>query len=136
MDEQLFPKGQPRQQLSAPIASLATRLKLADDKYANLVRRNQITEESLLALEREIKSELRAITLQAVDLRKHIDDVNMKIDTILGELSVCVRRNELAVVERYVDLWQPVQFLTRAEAKRMLEQSMIEQSLTQAPNNR
>jgi hypothetical protein len=141
MDEQLFPEQQNQRptspglatgtsgsgasgNLTSEVTALATRLKLAEERYQNLSKRNQITEESLLAFEKDIKAELRAITKQAVELRKHIADMNMKIDTIMGELGNMVHKPEFSVAERYLDLWQPVEFVTRQEAKRLIADAM------------
>jgi hypothetical protein len=125
MDEQLFPQPQaPVQQpvagLASQVTALATKLKLSEERYANLAKRNQITEDSLLGFEREMKAELRVLTHQAVDLRKHVDDINSKINAILGELGTVVQKHEFSTVEHYLDLWQPVQFITRDEAKRLI----------------
>ena len=133
MDEQLFPQQQPAPkadaapQLTADIAgmnaqvtSIATRLKLAEERYANLTKRNQITEESLLGFERDIKAELRALTHQSVELRKHLQEVNTKIDAITAELASVVQKPEFTTLERYLDMWQPAQFITREQAKRLI----------------
>ena len=124
MDEQLFPQHTSSAVpvvASAQLTALATRLKLADERYANLSKRNQITESSLLAFEKDMKAELRAIGKQTVELRKHVSEMNAKIDSILGELGTVVQKHELLTAERYLDLWQPMQFLTREEAKRLIQ---------------
>jgi hypothetical protein len=137
MDEQLFPQQQPTHPqshgpavgvpvpaMNAQLTNLAARLKLAEERYSNLVRRNQITEESLLQFERDTKSELRALTTQAVELRKHLQEINTKIDAVLGELGVVVHKHELSTVERYLDLWQPLQFVTAEQARRMVRDAV------------
>jgi hypothetical protein len=129
MEEQLFqsPPGRKEspfapqlQSVASQVTAMATRVKLAEERYANLSKRNQLTEASLLAFEREMKADLRAITRQSVELRRHLTDINAKVDAMLGELKGVVKKPELSVVERYVDLWQPMQFITREEAKRLI----------------
>jgi uncharacterized protein YhaN len=128
MDE-LFPQQEPRQspmriaqapELAAQVTGLATRLKLAEERYANLAKRNQLTEESLLQFEREFTAELRATLQQVTELRRKVAEIDQKVDAIQGELSGFVRKHEFATVERYLDLWQPMRFLTRDEAKRLI----------------
>lgn len=127
MEEQLFaPKvAPPLQQASAQLGNIATRLKLAEERYTNLQRRNQLNEESLLSFEKETRAEVRALTQQVVELRRHIGEINMKIDAMLGELQQVVPRHEFAQLERYVDLWQPMRFITREEAKRLIEDAQF-----------
>jgi hypothetical protein len=126
LDDQLF--AQPTAQAAPQVTLLATRLKLADERYQNLAKRNQITEESLLSFEREIKLELRALTKQTVELSRHISEINMKMDQMLGELQQVVRKHELTAAERYLELWQPMDFITRDEAKRLIEGKLMERN--------
>ncbi len=131
LDEQVFPAARAQSAVpgaplspAAQIGAIATKLKLAEGRYANLHKRNQLTEETLLALDREMKEELRAVTAQLMEVRKHVVEINAKVDAIMGELSGVARRHELGVVERYLDLWEPVQFVTRDEAKRIIRDAL------------
>ena len=129
LDEQLFPKHGPAQQAQpgpqpgGQLAAIATKLKLAEGKYANLQKRNRITEDALLALERDVRAELRVLTEQLVEVRRKVQDVNLKVDAIHGELANVVQKHEFTVVERYLDLWQPLRFVTRDEAQRLIKEA-------------
>lgn len=119
MDEHLFSQERKPEQPAPHVTEVATRLKLAEERYVNLQKRNQLMEESLLSFEREMKSELKVATQQLNDLRRHIVDINQKVDAIEGELQAVVPRHEFQVLERYIDLWQPMRFVTVDEAKRL-----------------
>jgi hypothetical protein len=135
--EELFPQtasqpGQTRQaaaaaasavtaDLNAQLTGVATRLKLMEERYGNLQKRNQLTEETLLSFEREMSTELRVTLQQVVELRRKIADIDQKVSAIQGEFAGFVRKHEFAVVERYLDLWQPVRFVTRDEARRIVQ---------------
>jgi hypothetical protein len=108
------------------VTALATRVKLAEERYQNLSKRNQITEESLLSFEKDLKAELRVITKQTVELRKRIAEMNAKIDAIMGELDNVVQKPEFGAAERYLELWQPMQFITREEAKRLIAEAVAD----------
>jgi len=123
MDEQLFPQQPTKQHVPAPtleVTTLATRVKLSEERYTNLLKRNQLNESTLLEMEKEMRAELAALTHKTVELRKQITDVNEKVNMILGELASVVQKHEFATVERYLDLWQPMQWITKEEAKRMI----------------
>ena len=118
---------------NAQLTNIATRLKLAEERYSNLSKRNQLTESSLLAFEKDMKSELRALTKQTVELRKHISEINSKIDLMIGELGGVVKKHEFAAVERYIDLWQPMEFVTREQAKRIIADLLDEKERANEP---
>ncbi len=127
MEEQLFSQQQKPlpQNPVGEISSVATRLKLAEERYANLQKRNQITEENLLQFEKEMKTEVRVLTQKTVEMKRRIEEINSKVDTILGELDSVVQRHEFQVVEKYLDLWQPMRFVTREEAKRLIQETIV-----------
>ena len=127
--EDLFPPQQARPGLSSTdvttqVTGIATRLKLAEERYGNLQKRNQLTEETLLQFERDLTAELRAALQQVVELRRKVSEIDQKVGAIQGELSGFVRKHEFAAVERYLDLWQPVRFVTRDEAKRIVQDAL------------
>jgi len=113
-------------QMSGQITGIATRIKLSEERYGNLQKRNQLTEETLLELEREMTAEVRAALQQVAQLRRHVGEVSQKVDAIQGELVGFVKRHEFAVVERYMDLWQPMRFVTRDAALRIVEDAVRE----------
>lgn len=118
MDEQLFPK---TQQPNQRVSSVAARLKMAEERYSNLLKRSQMGEESLLQFEKETRAELKALAQKALELKRHIVEINRKVDAMEGELSSVVHKHEFSTVDRYVDMWQPAGFLTREQAKKMIE---------------
>ena len=122
MDDQLFSEKAKTQAPTPEVTSIATRLKLAEERYSNLLKRNQLNESTLLDTERELRADLNAITEKTVELRRQVADINTKVDAILGEVSSVVQKHEFSVVERYLDLWQPMQWVTREEAKRIAQE--------------
>jgi len=123
MDEHLFAKQKHKQQpqVGPQLTTLATRLKLTEERYNNLQKRHHLTEESLLSFEREIKTDLRVMTKQLVQVRQKVSEINTKVDMMLGELANVVQKHEFKVLENYLNLWQPMQFVTRDEAKRLID---------------
>ena len=116
--------------LANQVTGLATRLKLAEERYANLSKRNQLTEESLMGFEKDIRLELKTFGKQLSDLRKKINEINSKLDSISGELGSVVRKQEFSVMEHYLDLWQPMQFITRDEAARLIRDAVFTSTQT------
>ena len=121
MDEQLFPKQQPDQRTPADITTVATKLRLAEERYKNLQNRNRLTEDALLSFERDMRAEMKAVKARLLDVKRRLVEVNAKVDGMENELQSVVKKHEFTVVERYVDLWQPMRWVTVDQARRMME---------------
>jgi len=52
-----------------------------------------------------------------------LKDMNEKIDQIITETSTLASRNDLTVLNKYVDFWKPMNFVTREQLDRELKYS-------------
>lgn len=108
--------------ITESVNSVASRLSVLEERMANLRRKTQVTEKSLIDYERETRADLKAYTQSVTELAHKVEQVKERLDAIAGELQSVVRKPDVAVLERYMDLWQPLDFVTREEARMLIEQ--------------
>ena len=133
VEPSLFPNEQPSapapdkappawaSKLGDTVNETASRLAVLEERAANLRKKTQMTEQSLIDYEQEARADLKALTERLTELARKVDEVQEKINAMAGELANVVKKNELTVLERYLDLWQPLDFVTRDEAKLLIE---------------
>jgi len=122
LDEQLFHKQPARPpQPSVELNALATKLRLVEERYKNIQKRTHLSEDALLGFERDTRAELDVLKTRITELRKVLVDMNAKVDGMVAELSSVVQQHEFKAVEKYLDLWQPMRWVTVEEAKRMVD---------------
>lgn len=124
MGDELFAK---KENPSAPampgIADVGARLKVLEERYTNLSRREQLAEQNMLSFEKEINSEIKAIQKRILETRKHVSDVNEKLEVLQGQVANAATKHDLRILEAYLNMIQPMEFVTRAEAKKLLERT-------------
>lgn len=103
------------------VTDVAARLKVLEERYANLSRREQLSEQNMMRFEKDVRSDLRALQERLLETRRHISDVREKLETMQGQVAKAADKQELRVLEAYLNMIQPMQFVTRAEAKKLLE---------------
>ncbi len=103
------------------ITEVAGRLAVLEERARNLRKRGQVTEQALLEQGREAGADLKALSGRLTELARRVEETREQVESMAGELGSVVKRHELAVLERYLDFWEPLDFLTREEAKRLLE---------------
>lgn len=104
--------------LGGSVNDIASRLRVLEERYSNLRKKTQVTDQSLIGSERGMLKEMEELGQKVLDLKHSIFDMNEKITTMLGELSNCVREDEFAVIAKYVELWEPANFVTREELRK------------------
>jgi hypothetical protein len=113
------------------VNSLAANLRILEERYANLRNRLQASEQGVIALDKDIRTDIKLLNEDVLELKKEINDIKDKLRLIGGEIKNLVNKNEFKVVERYLDIWQPMNFVTRNELKKMLEEKVKEKLMAE-----
>lgn len=107
-------------ELSRSISDIGSRLRVIEERYLNLRKKTQMTDQNLIDTEKSHVSEIRELNNKILDLQQGIADINEKMTVMLGELMNCVRQEDFTVLKKYIELWQPARFVTEREVAEML----------------
>lgn len=108
--------------ISKNVNSIAASLKILEERYSTLRNRGQVSEQNLIELEKEITRDVKTLSEDLVEIKREADDVKDKLRLISAEMTNLVDKNDFKVMERYLDMWQPMNFITRDELNKLLEQ--------------
>lgn len=111
------------QELGTKVSSLNRRLVTIEDRYRNLRTQRQFNEQDSLRSKQKLLGEIDALDAQMKEMHHSLSDVSGKITTILRELESCAKREEVAAVKKYVELFEPLSFLTVEDAKKMIQEA-------------
>ena len=119
--EELYKKPQQEVKGGENSAQAAVRVRILENRYKNLAKREQLAEDNMLRFEQDLNSEVKALKSRVTQTRKHIAQINERIDIISGQMKDAASRHELQEIEAYLRLIEPLEFATRAEMKRLLD---------------
>jgi hypothetical protein len=105
----------PAQQPAHTDADTMRHLRVLEERFVNLRRKAQLADEKLLSAEQKMGSELRSLSQELVDLRRSVADVQESIGLMKAELSHAASVYDLKALEKYVEYWEPLQFVTKDE---------------------
>ena len=112
--------------ISKNVNNVAASLRILEERYSNLRNRSQVSEQSTIELEKEVTKDIKMLTEELIDLKRDLNDIREKLGLISAEMTNLVNKNEFKVMERYLDMWQPMNFVTRNELNKLLEQKELE----------
>ncbi len=107
--------------LSNQINNLSRRLRILEERYTNLRKNTQLTDQNILKISKDFQREISAATSDATDLRRDFLDLKDKVRLIVKELVECAKTEEVKVLERYINMWDPVKFITKNDVERIVE---------------
>jgi hypothetical protein len=106
--------------ISKNVNNVAANLRIMEERYANLRNKSQVSEQNMIAFEKELRNDIKFLSEDMVDLKRELNDIRDKLRLISSEMKNLVNKNDFKIMERYVDLWQPMNFVTRAELNRWI----------------
>lgn len=125
------PKGDSKQdekvmEVSRKISDLLSRLRLLEERYGNLRREHQTTSQNMIDHHQQLSKQQRKLSDQLLEAKRTIKDLSDQIGMMKGELADSAKSHQVIAIERYVDLWQPLSFITREEAERIIQEKREE----------
>jgi methyl-accepting chemotaxis protein len=87
------------------------------------VRRNiQVNEQNMIGLSKSISTEVRTASQEITELKQEMHDLREEMRLMINELKQTVKKDELKTIERYMQLWEPLNFVSHEEMQRYIDQ--------------
>jgi hypothetical protein len=112
-------------QIAGMISDLDRRLRILEERYGNLRKKIQLTDENMIESERTFGKELRGFGNEVLELKRSISDFDEKIVIFTGEMDSTAQKMDLKVLEKYLTMWDPGMFVTRKELREYLKSKNI-----------
>jgi len=103
------------------IAEISSSIRILEDRYLNLRKKSQITDQNLIELQKEYFKEKKHINQDLTEIKIKLQDLIIELNIIRGELKDTVKEKDLKVINTYLDFWEPVQFVTRTEVEKLIK---------------
>lgn len=109
------------------LSEIASGMRILEDRYYNLRKKAQLTDQALIETQRKFSKEKRLLADELVETRMKLHDLIEDIKLMKGELQQAAKQNDIKVIQKYLDMWEPMQFVTRKEVEDILENMDIKQ---------
>jgi hypothetical protein len=104
--------------------SLGRRLRLIEGRYTDLNRKAQVTETNMLNERKRFITEIKTINSDIIELKKDMEGIKNKMDLVINELKNFAAKDELATLKKYIEFWEPVNFVTRNEVEKIIDEKL------------
>lgn len=105
--------------LVSELNSIGTRLRIIEERYTNLRRKSQVTEQNMLTAHKNINIEIKTINTEINEIRRENTLMQNKIKQIVTELNTFAKKNDVKTLERYINLWEPIKYVTEAAVEKI-----------------
>jgi predicted nucleic acid-binding Zn-ribbon protein len=112
-------------QIAGMISDLDRRLRVLEERYGNLRKKIQLTDQNIIDSERSINKEIRNFSADVLDIKRSVADFDEKIVLFGNEMQNVAQKSDLKVMEKYLVMWSPNMFVTRKELREYLKNKKI-----------
>lgn len=109
--------------------NLTRAIRTLEERYNNLRRRTQLTDHNILVQHQRLNKELRLNDSDLIDIKRDLQKLNDKINMLEKELDMCAKKQELDIQAKYIEYWRPLNFLTLADAERIIKAALVENGI-------
>ncbi|MCF7866081.1 hypothetical protein K9L67_00570 [Candidatus Woesearchaeota archaeon] len=111
------------QSLNKTLSEISSNLRILEDRYYNLRKKIQLTDQALLDTQRSFFKEKRILGDDLIQTKMVVQELSEQIDLMRLEIVDAVKQKDFKVLEKYLDLWDPMQFVTRKEVDDLIEEN-------------
>jgi len=109
------------QELVKVLGNVSSNLKILEDRYSNLRRKTQLTDQVLIETQRAFAKDKRLINDELLIIKSKIQKLTEDVLDMNKELQDVVHTNDFLVLKKYVEFWEPLRFATRKEVEDALD---------------
>ena len=91
-----------------------------EDRYSHIKRKFEFSENSLIQNEQEFNKELKLLTNEINAVKRNFMDLEKNVAKLNEELNKSVKRFEFKVLQKYVEMWQPMNFVTNEQFMKVI----------------
>jgi hypothetical protein len=127
-------QGPPRKQidintdLSSMTGNLERRLRMLEERHNLMQKREQLIEENMISSNRKLGVEIKAINSEITDLHSEIVQIKEKIELIIRELRQSARKEEIKIIEHYLEMWDPTNFTSQKDVENIVRRELAKAS--------
>ena len=111
-------------EVKGDINILERRLRVLEEGVTNIRKSLQVAEHSMLTKNKSLLTEMRTLNSDIVDIKKEIFEIKEKILLVVKDLESNAKINDVKVLEKYINLWNPIKFVTQEQVERIIDEKL------------
>ena len=113
------------QDLTYVIADINNRVRTMESKYNLIGERLLIVNQNMIEEYKKIIKDMKIITSDLNEMKAEIAEIKSVIKNVVSELGLFAKKDEVKVIDKYLNLWSPMNFVTEDQLKKAVEEKFI-----------
>ena len=102
------------------VENAVSRVRVLEERFQNIRTELKLVEENAIRKNRNLGEETKTIHHSINDLRHDTNELKDRIMMLIKEIQGMAKREDVQVLKRYVEMWEPLNFVTHTELQEAL----------------
>ena len=112
--------------ISNVVNSLNRRLRVLEERHSQIQRKTEVIEDNMINNHKEVSEDIKKINSDIKELKKDFEDIKENIRLLIKEVQSRARKEDVDVIQQYIDLWNPTNFVTNRELDKAVKRIISE----------
>ena len=113
--------------LSDEITNMSTRLRVMEERSSNVKKKQYLVEQNMLSHSKKYAEEISLLKEEIDEMKRTMREVENKIILIIKEIRMSAKKEDVDSLKKYVELWEPVKFVTQNQVESIVRDFMEEE---------
>jgi predicted RNase H-like nuclease (RuvC/YqgF family) len=109
------------QELRQEVNSLTRRIREIEEKNQNQRKKLNVIDTNIMNQSKKISTETKIMYSEIDELKHILEDFDNKMLLMIKEIKQCAKDQDLKVLQKYMEIWEPMRFVTRNEVKKIIK---------------
>jgi hypothetical protein len=106
------------------VMDIGARIRVLENKYRTMNENLLIINQNMIEEYKKTIAEMKAIDSEMKIVKQDVLNTKDAIKKMVKEMEIFARKDELKVLEKYINLWNPVEFITQEDFDKQIEEKI------------
>ncbi len=111
------------QQDYGSLAEINSRIRLLESKYTLMRERVFVINQNMIEEYKKLMGEMKGINEEVTEIKRDLAKIKEITANTVKEMEFFARKDQLKVLEKYINFWNPLNFVTQKEVQELIEES-------------
>ena len=103
------------------VMDIGARIRVLENKYNTVNEHLLMINQNMIEEYKKMIEEMKAIDTELKQAKQDIFNIKETVKKMVRETEIFARKDELKVLEKYINLWNPINFVTQEDLDKILK---------------
>ncbi|MDD5253691.1 MAG: hypothetical protein PHG05_01125 [Candidatus Nanoarchaeia archaeon] len=109
-----------QQDISYTLSDLTARIRILESKYNTYGERMLLMNQNMITEYQKLSKEIKNMNEEIIDLKRNLQELKETTEKIIREMNIFAKKDSVKVLEKYINLWNPMKFITEEDVRKIL----------------